>query len=268
MDRKTLDIGSARAVAEQLRTEILDALASGESLTARELMDRCETAEDIERMTNALAFLQRKTGQVKKDGMREPTAKTRGAKPAPTYCLADPPTPTVTHPLSAVIESTTQTAFAHAAAPPEPDEFAPETPEDVAAAVERAWDILASAPADTQWPDAIEGQLARGAGAAAEAQDGDEFAAAPLPRPAYKPAAVAFRSEGTLADHQGKSANFAARYIAALDDPEPRLLEARWIADLLGAVAGRLEAGRSLPPDPEAVRLLREAEAILLEVAA
>lgn len=61
---------------------------------------------------------------------------------------------------------------------------------------------------------------------------------------------------------------FIARRIADLDDPEPRLAEARQWAAIVGAIADRLDAGRALPPDADVIAALRDMRQGLLEVAA
>lgn len=62
--------------------------------------------------------------------------------------------------------------------------------------------------------------------------------------------------------------HFAARLIADLDDPEPRLLDAAQWADVVGAIADRLDSGRALPPHPDVIAALRAMEQGLMEVAA
>lgn len=62
--------------------------------------------------------------------------------------------------------------------------------------------------------------------------------------------------------------SFAARLIAGLPDPEPRVLGADIWAEVIGAIADRLESGRALPPHPEVIAILRDMRKELLEVAA
>ena len=62
--------------------------------------------------------------------------------------------------------------------------------------------------------------------------------------------------------------HFAARLIASIPDPEPRVLGAGLWADVAGAIADRLDAGRALPPHPELIAMLRAMERGLLEIAA
>ena len=89
-----------------------------------------------------------------------------------------------------------------------------------------------------------------------EAHDGDEHERAVYVAPPEIPARL------------DRDDWFIARRIADLDDPEPRLAEARQWAAIVGAIADRLDAGRALPPDADVIAALRDMRQGLLEVAA
>lgn len=82
----TLGMNESKALAEQLRGEILAALADGKPLTARELLDRCDSAEGIDKVTCQLGRL-KKSCEIQQTGWREPTEKKKGAKAVPLYGL-------------------------------------------------------------------------------------------------------------------------------------------------------------------------------------
>lgn len=79
----------SKIIAEQLRSEILSALISAPGpLTARELYDRCESAEDAGRLSAQLGFLKLR-GRIVNGPDRAPTKITKGVKPVPTYRLPE-----------------------------------------------------------------------------------------------------------------------------------------------------------------------------------
>ena len=224
MDIKTLDSSGAKAVAEQLRTEILDVLALGVPLTSRDLYDRCESAEEMSNMTYQLGQLQ-KLGKIEKAGMRASSAMTRGARAVPEYRLvaadstAQAPEPPALNTaeaaqLAAVIEATLKPIDA-----PLPDLASDFAPEDVP----------------------HRGDESRATG---EAQDGDEFAGAPIPHPAYNPATVAFRP--------ARRGDPIIHLIERMDDyPEPKLQEGAMHEARFAALVARLERGLPIYPDPD-----------------
>lgn len=149
----TLGTTEARARAEQLRGEILSALAEAEApLTSRQLVELCDSAESVEQLTKQLGTL-KKSGAIEQAGECMPTDIKRGAKAVPTYRIT----------------------------PPRAAALAPEESARLANVLEATLDDTRDQP---NWPDALEEYPARkGCRApfhANEATDGDEFAA---PRP-------------------------------------------------------------------------------------